>query len=131
MKPSPAYYAFGPYILDKTRGLLLEHGAPVSLTPRAFELLLALVEHAGERLDKDQLIKRGWGATVVEENNLTRQISTLRRALGERPGQREYIATVPGMGYRFVAPVMELDAIPLPPPQADVAPPAARRAKCA
>jgi len=84
---------------------------PVVLTPRAFELLATLVQDAGELLPKDELMKRVWGTTVVEENNLARQISTLRKVLHERPGQHEYILTVPGVGYRFVAPVTEAAAV--------------------
>jgi Tol biopolymer transport system component len=88
----------------------------VPLTPRTFELLVALVERAGDVLDKNELIRRVWGATIVEENNLARQISSLRKALGETAGQREYVATVPGVGYRFVAPVVASDEpLPLPP----------------
>ena len=77
--------------------------------PRAVELLAILVERSGEALDKDELIKQVWGDTIVEENNLARQISSLRKALGESPSRREYIATIPGVGYRFVAPVVTLE----------------------
>jgi Tol biopolymer transport system component/DNA-binding winged helix-turn-helix (wHTH) protein len=84
--------------------------ARVPLTPRAVDLLAVLVARSGEVLDKNELIEQVWGGTVVEENNLARQISSLRKALGETPGNREYIGTVPGVGYRFVAPVVELPA---------------------
>src|SRR5262245_47010824 len=109
---APRYYAFGSYVLDCLRGILWHDGHPVALTPKVFELLATLVSHAGEVLGKDELIRRVWAGTVVEENNLARHISTIRKALGERPGQREYIATIPGIGYRFVADVRELDELP-------------------
>jgi len=98
-------YAFGPYVLDTARGLLSKDGVRVPLTPRVLGVLIRLVEHAGELLPKERLMSEVWGDTAVEENNLTRQISTLRKLLHERPGQAEFIVTVPGVGYRFVAPV--------------------------
>lgn len=96
-------YEFGPFRLDTQKRLLLRAGAPVKLFPKEFDMLLALVERSGEALDKDQLMQRVWGETVVEESNLTSNISHLRKALGEKPDQHEYIVTVPGQGYRFVA----------------------------
>jgi Tol biopolymer transport system component/DNA-binding winged helix-turn-helix (wHTH) protein len=107
------YYSFGPFVLDRTRGILFVQGSPVPTTPRVLELLSALVERPGETLHKDELLKRVWGDTCVEENNLARQICTLRKVLHERPGQHEYIATVAGSGYRFVAEVTAGDALPV------------------
>src|SRR5690349_11376332 len=103
MPAVPQSYVFGPFTLNALRGILLRDGARVALTPRTLHLLEVLVTHAGEVLDKDDLIRRVWGGTIVEENNLARQISSLRKALGETPGTCAYIATVPGVGYRFVA----------------------------
>jgi len=100
-------YEFGPFRLDATRRLLLRDGEPMKLSPKDFDTLLALVEHSGEVLDKDVLMKRLWGNTIVEEGNLATYISHLRRALGERPNEHEYIVTVPGQGYRFVAGVRQ------------------------
>lgn len=108
MKPPAPRYSFGPFVLDLGRAVLIERDQPVVLTPRAFELLATLVQHAGELLQKDELIKQVWGGTIVEENNLARQVSTLRKVLRERPGQHDYILTVPGVGYRFVAAVTEV-----------------------
>ncbi|HET6892196.1 MAG TPA: tetratricopeptide repeat protein [Pyrinomonadaceae bacterium] len=96
-------YEFGPFRLDAGRRLLLKDGEPVKLFPKEFDTLLALVERSGEELDKDELMRRVWGETVVEEGNLAKNISSLRRALGESPSQHQYIVTVPGQGYRFVA----------------------------
>src|SRR5262249_34194547 len=73
------------------------------LTPKALELLLALVENRERVLEKSELMERIWPDSFVEETNLTQNISTLRKALGESPQQHQYIITVPGRGYRFVA----------------------------
>ena len=80
-------------------------GAQVRLTPRGFETLLYLVEHHDSVLDKERLMEAVWPDSIVEENNLTQNISTLRRVFGETPGAHHYIVTVPGRGYRFVADV--------------------------
>jgi Tol biopolymer transport system component len=111
-------YAFGPFVLDRVRGVLTEHGSSVDISPRAFELLAAFVERPGELLTKEQLIATVWRDCFVEDHNLTRQVSFLRKALHERPGQRDYIVTVPGVGYRFAAPVTEAadDVATLPAP---------------
>jgi Tol biopolymer transport system component/DNA-binding winged helix-turn-helix (wHTH) protein len=83
--------------------LLWRGGEIVSLKPKAFETLLALVEAKGEMLGKEELLKRVWPDTIVEEGNLTFNISSLRKALGDDPRLHEYIVTIPGEGYRFVA----------------------------
>ncbi|HET6892195.1 MAG TPA: winged helix-turn-helix domain-containing protein [Pyrinomonadaceae bacterium] len=96
-------YEFGPFRLDAWKRVLLRDGEPVKLFPKEFETLLALVERSGEELDKDELMRRVWGETIVEEGNLAKNISHLRKVLGEKPSQHQYIVTVPGQGYRFVA----------------------------
>ncbi|MFL6208682.1 MAG: winged helix-turn-helix domain-containing tetratricopeptide repeat protein [Pyrinomonadaceae bacterium] len=98
-------YQFGPFRLDPLKRLLLRDGQTVVLTAKGFDTLLVLVEHRGQVLLKDELMKRLWPDTMVEENNLTQQISALRRALGERAGEHRYIVTLPGRGYSFVADV--------------------------
>lgn len=80
---------------------------PLSL--KAFEILLLLIQHRGQVVEKDEILKRVWPNTVVEENNLARNISTLRKALDEHPNEHQYILTVPGRGYRFVASVREIE----------------------
>ena len=101
--PSACSYEFGPFRLDGARRLLLRDGEPVPLTPKAFEILLALVESGGRVVGKDEILQKIWPDTVVEENNLTVNMSALRKALGDSPAERRYIATVSGQGYRFVA----------------------------
>jgi DNA-binding winged helix-turn-helix (wHTH) protein/TolB-like protein len=96
-------YEFAGFKLDVTRRRLLKNGEPLQLTSKALETLLTLVINAGKTLSKAELMDAVWGETAVEENNLTQQISTLRRALGERPDDHRFIVTVPGRGYSFVA----------------------------
>src|SRR3954470_19543094 len=96
-------YEFGPFRLDAKKHLLLREGEIVPLKPKAFEMLLALVEGCGHLIEKDELMKRVWPGAVVEEGNLTFNISSLRKALGDDPRRHEYIVTIPGEGYKFVA----------------------------
>ncbi len=98
-------FAFGAFTLVPERQLLLEKGAPVRIGGRALDLLTALVERPGEVLGKDELLARVWPDTVVEESNLKVHMATLRRVLGGQPDGAQYVATVIGRGYRFVAPV--------------------------
>jgi predicted ATPase/DNA-binding winged helix-turn-helix (wHTH) protein len=97
--------SFGPYRLLVARRLLLEGDKPVRLGSRAFDILTALIERAGEVVSKEELIARAWPATYVEEANLKIQVSALRRALGDGQGDNRYVATVVGRGYNFVAPI--------------------------
>src|ERR1700689_3975704 len=97
--------SFGPFRLLSGQRLLLERGKPVRLGSRAFDILTALVERAGEVVSKEALIARAWPATYVEDANLKIQVSALRRALGDGQGDHRYIATVVGLGYNFVAPI--------------------------
>jgi DNA-binding winged helix-turn-helix (wHTH) protein/TolB-like protein len=98
--------------LDPAEHLLLRDGEPVSLTPKAFDLLVHLVEHQGRLVSKDQLLKALWPESFVEEANLTVSISALRKALGEKKGATQYIDTIPKRGYRFIARVDEIEKPP-------------------
>jgi DNA-binding winged helix-turn-helix (wHTH) protein len=102
------FYDFGPYRVDTVKRLLLKEGEPVALTPKAFDTLLVLVESSGQVLPKEEMMKQVWPDRFVEEGNLTVNISLLRKVLGETPNQHDYIVTVPGSGYRFVAHVREI-----------------------
>lgn len=102
------FYEFGPYRLDIDKRLLFKEGELISLTPKALDTLFVLVENAGSTLEKEELIKRVWPNTFVEEGNLTVNISVIRKSLGERPNWHQYVVTVPGKGYRFVADVKEI-----------------------
>jgi DNA-binding winged helix-turn-helix (wHTH) protein/tetratricopeptide (TPR) repeat protein len=104
------YYRFGEFELDSMKRLLLRRGTRLCLTPKAFDVLLLLVQRHGEIVSKDQLLREVWPGTIVEETSLTRNISVLRKLLGETPDDHSYIVTVPGTGYRFVAAVEEPSA---------------------
>jgi DNA-binding winged helix-turn-helix (wHTH) protein/TolB-like protein/Flp pilus assembly protein TadD len=106
-KPAAKVYEFGAFRINTVRRLLLRDGEIVVLTPKTFDTLLALVENTDRVLEKDELLRIIWPDTVVEERNLTVNISTLRKALGEAATEHRYIVTVPGRGYRFAAAVRE------------------------
>src|SRR5215469_7274371 len=92
-------YEFGPFRLDAAERLLLRDGESVPLTPKAFDLLLALVEGQGHLLGKEELLKRVWPDTFVEEANLASNISQLRKVLGDGENGERYIETTPKRGY--------------------------------
>jgi DNA-binding winged helix-turn-helix (wHTH) protein/Tol biopolymer transport system component len=99
-------YEFGGFRLDTVLQVLVStSGEPIALPARAYDALRFLVERAGELVDKSALMRAVWPNAVVEENNLNQCILTLRRALGETAGERRFILTVPGRGFKFVAPV--------------------------
>ena len=98
-------YEFGPFRLETLSRRLLRDGEPVSLMPKAYETLVILVENHGNIVEKAELMNGLWPDSFVEEANLTVNISALRKALGESPGEHLYVATVPGRGYKFVADV--------------------------
>lgn len=100
-------YEFGRFRLKVAERVLLREGEPVPLTPKVFDILVTLVENGGQVVAKDDLMKRVWPNTFVEEGNLTQNISLLRKALGETPGGVQFIETVPRRGYRFVAETSE------------------------
>jgi TolB-like protein/DNA-binding winged helix-turn-helix (wHTH) protein/Tfp pilus assembly protein PilF len=101
-------YEFGEFRLETAERLLLRNGEPISLTPKAFETLLTLIQSSGHVVEKDDLMKRVWADAFVEEANLARNIWSLRKALNDGDGDHNYIETIPKLGYRFKAPVTEL-----------------------
>ena len=98
-------YEFGPYVMDTRSRILLKDGATVRLTPKAFDTLYVLVQHASQVVDKEQLLKEVWPDIFVEEGSLSHNIHNLRKALGDDSSEPRYIETIPKRGYRFVAPV--------------------------
>lgn len=102
------FYEFGPYRIDSAERLLLRDGQVIPMTPKVFDTLLVFVENNCRILGKDEAMKMVWPDTTVEEANLTRNVSVLRKALGETPDQKQYIETIPWRGYRFVASVREV-----------------------
>lgn len=100
-------YEFGSFHLDRQERLLLREGATISLTPKAFDLLLALIQRHGRLVEKEELFQVVWPDTIVEESNLSSNIALIRKALGDGTNGERYIETVPKRGYRFVAEVWE------------------------
>jgi len=103
-------YRFGEFHIDVKNRLLLRRSEVIPLTSKAFDLLLIFIENPGSLLEKEELMERVWGNLFVEEANLARNVSSLRKALGENPKAPEYIVTVTGHGYRFVADVEEVSS---------------------
>lgn len=101
-------YEFGRFTLDMAESRLLRDGQPVPLKPKVLETLSVLVENTGHTMDKDELMKRLWPDSFVEEANLAVNISQLRKALGEGENGEIYIETVPKRGYRFAAQVTKV-----------------------
>jgi len=100
-----AAYEFGPFVLDTRQYILLKEGKPVGLAPKTYDTLLLLVRNSGRMLSKEELMKSLWPDSFVEESNLTQQVSTIRRVLGDSASDPRYIVTVPSRGYRFMADV--------------------------
>src|SRR5215218_4777108 len=98
-------YEFGPYRLDPSERVLTRSGETILLTPTATRILLVLVANAGQLVERDVLLQEVWPDTFVEESNLTQNIFTLRRALGDERAGPRYIETVTRRGYRFVGSV--------------------------
>src|ERR1700733_10571450 len=107
-------YEFGPFQADTVRRLLFREGQQIPVTSKAFDTLEVLIRNRDRVLEKDELLKTIWPNSFVEEANLAQNVSALRKALGEVPGENLYIATVPGRGYRFVG------SIRAPAPEAEL-----------
>jgi DNA-binding winged helix-turn-helix (wHTH) protein/lipoprotein NlpI len=102
-------YEFGPFRIDPPERLLTSQGHSIAVTPKAFDVLVILIQRSGHLVEKSQLMEAVWGDSFVEEGNLAVAISTLRKALGDDLGkERRYIQTVSKRGYRFVGDVREV-----------------------
>src|SRR3984957_8873715 len=113
-------YEFGTFQLDPPERLLLCDGQPIPMPPKAFDLLVVLVERSGHLVEKEELLKAVWPGSFVEEGNLSVTISVLRKALNDDRGMHKYIETVSKRGYRFVADVREIgepENVPASPPR--------------
>lgn len=109
---SPVGCVFGPFTLDFVRRRAWRSGEPIALSGKSFEILAYLIANRDRVVTKDDLLREIWPDTFVQENNLVRHVSTLRKTLGQRPDQHDYVLTVQGRGYRFVSEVEDLAAIP-------------------
>jgi DNA-binding winged helix-turn-helix (wHTH) protein/tetratricopeptide (TPR) repeat protein len=98
-------YEFGPFRMDPDKQTLLRENAHVPVPPKAFETLLALVRRSRDVVSKEELLREVWPNSFVEESNLSQNIFLLRKALGDTAENRQYIVTLPGVGYRFAATV--------------------------
>ncbi|HRH43045.1 MAG TPA: winged helix-turn-helix domain-containing protein [Pyrinomonadaceae bacterium] len=107
---SPEKYQFEEFQLDVLRRRLLRDETPLTLNPKAFDMLLVLVKNCGKLLSKEDLFEMVWEDQIVEESNLTVNMSQIRKALGEKANQPRFINTVSGQGYRFLANVREIFA---------------------
>ena len=110
--PSNLRYEFGPYRLNPAQQLLAEGTKRVALTPKAFQILMVLVESQGQIVSKHELLQKVWPDTFVEEATLAQNVFTLRKQLKDDRDTALYIETIPKRGYRFVAPVTEIDSEP-------------------
>ncbi|HUC71033.1 MAG TPA: winged helix-turn-helix domain-containing protein [Stellaceae bacterium] len=108
-------FVFGSFRLIPAQRTLLDDGKPLRIGSRALDILVALVERAGETLPKELLIARTWPDTVVDEGALRVHVAALRKALGDSRAGRRYVANIPGRGYGFVAPVTRERARPATP----------------
>ena len=99
----PYRIQFGPFLIDISERVLRHDGQPVPLTPKAFDLLAALLERPGQLISKEELLQKVWPDTFVEESNLAYNVFALRKALGDTAENSSYIETVPKKGYRFTA----------------------------
>ena len=107
--PSEQVLEFGPFELHRSSRRLLDEGTPVRLGSRAFEILLALVERAGQVVSKRDLIARAWPGLFVEQSNLRVHVAALRKVLRDPHASPRYIRSVSGVGYSFIAPVTNKD----------------------
>jgi DNA-binding winged helix-turn-helix (wHTH) protein/tetratricopeptide (TPR) repeat protein/TolB-like protein len=111
-------YEFDDFLVDPVRRLLLRGAEPVALTPKALSILLALLERPGEVVDKADLIEKVWGGAYVSEANLTQNVFSLRKSLGDRANESRFVVTVPGRGYSFAGDVRRsersADAVDIP-----------------
>lgn len=105
--PQGSFYEFDHYLVDINRRLLLREGQTVPLTPKVFDTLVVFLRHDGEVIRKETLMKEVWPDSYVEEGNLSQNISVLRKTLGEKLNEHQFVVTVPGIGYRFVSAVKE------------------------
>jgi predicted ATPase/DNA-binding winged helix-turn-helix (wHTH) protein len=97
--------SFGPFRLSITERLLEQDGRPIKLSARAFDILVALIRRPGEIIGKRELIARVWPDISVDEGSLRFHVAALRKALGDGQAGARYLGTLPGQGYRFVAPI--------------------------
>lgn len=105
MVEPPSPLLFGPFVLDAAERRLTRDGEPVELTPKTFDLLVALAGRRGKLATREELLEEVWPGSFVDENTLSVHVSKLRSILGDSAQRSSYVETVPRVGYRFIAPV--------------------------
>src|SRR5262245_1708317 len=105
-------YEFDDFRVDTGQFLLSKACTTRPISPTVFKILLTLLERAGQPVTKEELMKYVWPDSFVEEGNLNRNVSTLRKILNEKPSDHRYVETIPKTGYRFIAPVRVIDYQP-------------------
>src|ERR1700741_9115 len=108
--PMSNLYRFGQFVLDPCRRTLSRADSPVSVTPKAFDVLFFLAQNPNRLVTKEELLEAVWGDTFVEEGNLTQYVSHLRKALCDNPEAARLIVTIARKGYQFTADVTIADA---------------------
>src|SRR2546423_9383257 len=106
------FYRFGEFTVDRDQKVLLRNDSPLPLAPKVFDTLLILVDNSGRIVEKEELMRRLWPDTFVEESNLTFNIQQLRKALGDDARKPRFIETVARRGYRFIGRVNGDSALP-------------------
>ena len=106
------FYEFGPFTADPEIRALMRDGKVIPLAPKAFDVLLTLIQSGGTPISREHLLQAVWGDSFVEEANVTNAVWVLRKALGDENGETRYIVTIPRRGYRFAAPVRERAPVP-------------------
>ena len=112
--------SFKAFHLDTANHILARDGARVPMAPKAFDVLAYLVDHAGRLVTQDELLEALWSETYVNPEVLRKYILEIRKALGDRPDNPEFVETLPKRGYRFIAPVADESAVE--PPELPTAP---------
>src|SRR5215813_8076635 len=110
-------YHFGPYTLDPRKRTVSRQGLLVSLTPKAFDLILFFAQNPNRVITKDELLKAVWADSFVEEGNLTQNVFLLRRALGQKSEDSGLIVTIPRKGYQFAG---DVSTVSQPAPSTEV-----------
>jgi DNA-binding winged helix-turn-helix (wHTH) protein len=116
MEIASAVIRFDNFVVNAKSRVVSRNGETISLTPKVFDTLLALLSRPGQTMTKEELMTAVWGDSVVEESNLTQNVAVLRRALGDNGKKRRFILTVSGRGYRFVQDVERSDLSERVPP---------------
>src|ERR1700733_2858994 len=109
------FYRFGQFVLDPGRRMLSRADSPVSLTPKAFDVLFFLLQNPNRLVSKEELLRAVWGHTFVEDGNLTQYISHLRKALGDNSEDARLIVTIARKGYQFAGEVVFSETAPATP----------------